>query len=188
MRNQSLGSNIGAVLRRCKKMETSLRRAGMPAFLACLPMALLAWQYALILREKNANIRRICGRIQGWKVTVSELTAHDCARTEFIDLDRKMRTDIEGACDSMRSLHDLCAEICEMFSAVGYESPMLKRGRDRFDATVKEACRLSQSLIDLVDAHDRRALAIRQQQHAMAQAGEASAAAHAARTASAAGV
>ncbi len=57
MRNQSLGSNIGAVLRRCKKMETSLRRAGMPAFLACLPMALLAWQYALILHEKKRQHR-----------------------------------------------------------------------------------------------------------------------------------
>jgi hypothetical protein len=183
MRNQSLGSNIGAILRRCKKMETSLRRAGLPAFLACLPMALLACQYALILREKNANISRISRRIQRWQGTVSELSSHECARTEFIDLDRKMRADIEGACDSMRNLRDLCVEICEMFSAVGYESAMLQRGRDRFDATVKEACRLSQSLIDLVDAHDRRALAMRQQQHAIEQAGEASAAAHAARAA-----
>ncbi|KQV46603.1 MULTISPECIES: hypothetical protein [unclassified Duganella] len=183
MRNQSLGSNIGAILRRCKKMETNLRRAGMPAFLACLPLALLACQYALILRQKNINISRIIGRIQRWKSTVSELSAHDCARTEFIDLDRKMRADIEGACDSMRTLCDLCAEICDMFSAVGYESPMLKRGRDRFDATVEDACSVSQSLIDLVDTHDRRALAIRQQQHAIELAGEASAAAHAVRTA-----
>ncbi|MGW8391491.1 hypothetical protein [Pseudoduganella sp. HUAS MS19] len=183
MRNQSLGSNIGAVLRRCKKMETTLRRAGLPAFLACLPMALLAWQYALILRQKNANISRISRRIRCWQGTVSELSAHDCARTEFIDLDRKMRADIEGACDSMRTLRDLCLEICEMFSAVGYESPMLARGRDRFDETVKQACQLSQALIDLVDAHDRRALAIRQQQHAIEQAGQASAVAHAVRAA-----
>jgi hypothetical protein len=183
MRNQPLGSNIGAILRRCKKMETTLRRAGMPAFLACLPLALLACQYALILCEKNANISRISRKILRWQGTVSQLSAHDCARSEFIDLDRKMRADIEGASDSMRNLRDLCLEICELFSAAGYESPMLKRCCDRFDATVKEACRLSQALVDLVDAHDRRALAIRQQQHAIEQAGEASAAAHAARAA-----
>ena len=108
MRNQSLGSNIGAILRRCKKMETTLRQAGMPAFLACLPLALLALQYALILREKNANISRISRKIVRWQATVSQLSAHDCARTEFIDLDRKMRADIEGASDSMCSLRDLC--------------------------------------------------------------------------------
>jgi len=183
MRKQSLGRNICAVLRRCKQMETTLRRAGMPAFLACLPIALLAWQYALMLREKNANIRRVSRKIQRWQGTVSQLTAHDFARTEFIDLDRKMRADIEGACESMCNLRDLCLEICDLFSSVGYESPMLKRGRDRFDETVKEACRHSQSLIELVDTHDRRALAFRQQQHAIEQAGVASAAAHAARAA-----
>jgi len=185
MRNHSLGSNICALLRRCKQMETTLRRAGLPAFLACLPMALLAWQYALILREKNANISRISRKIQRWQGTVSQLSAHDSARTEFLDLDRKMREDIEGACDSMRNLRDLCVDICELFSAAEYESPMLKRARDRFDETVREACRLSQSLIELIEVHDRRALAIRQQQHAIEQAGEASAAAHAARAAAA---
>ncbi|WP_426322642.1 hypothetical protein [Pseudoduganella sp. R-43] len=183
MRNQSLGSNLGALLRRCKKMEATMRGVGLPSFLACLPLALLAWQYALMLHQKNANINRISRRIQRWQGTVSQLSAHEYARTEFIDLDRKMRADIEGACASMRTLRDLCLDICEMFSVVGYQSAMLTRGRDRFDATVREACRLSQSLIDLVDAHDRRALAIRQQLHAIEQAGEASAAAHAARAA-----
>jgi hypothetical protein len=183
MRNHSLGSNIGAVLRRCKQMETTLRRAGFPAFLACMPMALLALQYALVLHQKNANIGRICGRIRRWQTTVSDLSAHETARAEFIDLDRKMRADIEGACDSMCTLRDLCLEICEMFNAVGYESRLLLRGRDRFAATVKEACSLSQTLIDTVDAHDCRALAIRQQLQAVEQAGAASAAAHALRAA-----
>lgn len=183
MRNHSLSSNIVSLLRRCKALETALRRAGLPTFLACLPVALLALQYALILREKTAGIRRISGRIEGWLATVGELSAHERGRSEFIDLDRKMRGDIEGACDSMRNLRDLCVEICAMFSAVGHESGMLQRGRDRFEETVKEACRLSQALVDAVDAHDRRALAIRQQEHAMDQAGAASAAAHAARAA-----
>lgn len=183
MRNHSLGGNIGSLLRRCKKLETSLRRAGIPAFVACLPIALLAMEYALILRKKNANISRITQRIGRWQATVMEMSGHERTRAEFIDLDRQMRGDIEGACDSMRNLRDLCAEICGMFSEVGYHSAMLRRGRDRFDATVNEACRLSQSLIDTVDAHDRRALAIRQQEHAIVQAGEASAAAHAARAA-----
>ncbi|WP_028104019.1 hypothetical protein [Pseudoduganella violaceinigra] len=181
MRNHSLGGNIGALLHRCKKLETTLRGAGIPAFLACMPLALLAFEYALLLRQKNANISRISRRIMRWQKTVLELSAHEKGRSEFIDLDRKMRGDIEGACDSMRTLRDLCVQICDMFTAVGYESAMLKRGRERFDATVDDACRLSQALIDSVDAHDRRALAIRQQEHAIEQAGEASAAAHAAR-------
>jgi len=183
MRNHSLSGNICSLLRRCKKLEMTLRRAGIPAFFACLPLALLALEYALMLRQKNANISRITRRIARWQATVQELSAHEQARTEFIDLDRKMRADIEGACDSMRTLRDLCVEICDMFAEVGYHSEMLRRGRDRFDATIKEACRLSQSLIDSVDAHDRRALAIRQQEHAVVQAGEASAAAHAVRAA-----
>lgn len=183
MRNQSLSGNIVSVLRRCKELEKAMRKVGIPSFLACLPLSLLALQYALMLREKNANISRISGRIKGWLATVQELSAHERGRSEFIDLDHKMRGDIEGACDSMRNLRDLCVEICAMFSAVGYESGLLQRGRDRFDESVKEACRLSQSLVDAVTDHDRRALAIRQQEHAIEQAGMASAAAHAARAA-----
>jgi hypothetical protein len=183
MRKHSLGGNIGSLLHRCKKLEIALRRAGIPAFLACLPLSLLACEYALILRQKNANISRIARRIGRWQGTVMELSCHEKTRAEFIDLDRQMRGDIEGACDSMRTLRDLCLEICGMFSEVGYDSGMLQRGCERFNATVNEACRLSQSLIDQVDAHDRRALAIRQQEQAIAQAGEASAAAHAARAA-----
>lgn len=183
MRNHSLGGNIGSLLHRCKKLEATMRRAGIPAVLAALPIGLLALEYALILRKKNANISRITRRIGRWQVTVMELSGHERTRAEFIDLDRQMRGDIEGACDSMRTLRDLCVEICSMFSEVGHHSDMLRRGRDRFDATVNEACRLSQSLIDTVDAHDRRALAIRQQEQAIVQAGAASAAAHAARAA-----
>ncbi len=183
MRNHSLGGNIASLLHRCKKLEISLRRAGIPAFLACLPISLLALEYAVILRQKNSNISRITKRIGRWTATVLEMSVHEKTRAEFIDLDRRMRGDIEGASDSMRTLRDLCVEICAMFSEAGYHSAMLQRGCARFDATVKEACRLSQSLIDTVDAHDRRALAIRQQEHAMAKAGEASAAAHAARAA-----
>jgi len=183
MRKHSLGGNIGSLLHRCKKLETSMRRAGFPGFLACLPISLLALEYALILRQKNTNISRITKRIDRWQATVLEMSVHEKTRAEFIDLDRQMRADIEAACDSMRTLRDLCVEICGMFTEVGYHSAMLRRGRDRFDATVNEACRLSRSLIDTVDAHDRRALAIRQQEHALVQAGEASAAAHAARAA-----
>ncbi len=185
MRNHSLGGNIGALLHRCKKFEMAVRRAGLPGFLACLPLALLALEYALMLRKKNASISRISGRIRRWQVTVHELSAHERGRAEFIDLDRKMRGDIQGACDSMCTLRDLCLDICDMFSAVGYESAVLQRSRQRFSATVQEACSLSQSLIDSVDAHDRRALDIRQQEHAIQQAGVASAAAQAARAAAA---
>jgi hypothetical protein len=185
MRNHSLSGNIVSLLRRCKALEAAMRKAGFPAFLACLPVALLALQYVLMLREKTASIRRICGRMHSWLATVGELSAHERGRSEFIDLDRKMRGDIEGACDSMRSLRGLCVEICAMFSAVGHESGLLQRGRDRFEEAVKEACRLSQSLLDAVDAHDCRALAIRQQEHAIEQAGESSAAAHAARASAA---
>jgi hypothetical protein len=181
MRNHSLSGNICSLLRRCKQLELTLRRAGVPGFLACLPLALLAWQYALMLREKNASITRIARRIRRWQGTVQELSAHERARSEFIDLDRKMRADIEGACDSMRTLRDLCGEICDMFAAAGYASATLERCRKRFDDSVNEACRLSQTLVDAVDAHDRRALSIRQQEHAMAQAGQPSAAAQAAR-------
>lgn len=183
MRNHSLSGNITALLRRCKDLESAMRKVGIPAFLACLPMALLALQYTLMLRDKNASISRISGKIDGWTATVREMSAHEIGRSEFIDLDRKMRGDIEGACDSMRTLRDLCVEICAMFSAVGYESRMLQRGRDRFDAAVNEACRRSQSLLTALDEHDRRALAIRQQEHAIQQAGLASAAAQAARLA-----
>ncbi|MYN02023.1 hypothetical protein GTP41_07895 [Pseudoduganella sp. DS3] len=183
MRNHSLSGNIAAVLRRCKELESSMRKVGIPAFLACLPVTLLALQYALMLREKNAGISRISGKIEGWTATVRELSAHEHGRSEFIDLDRKMRGDIEGACESMRALRDLCVEICAMFSAFGYESGMLRRCRDRFDTAVNEACRRSQLLMTAVDEHDRRALAIRQQEHAIQQAGAASAAAHAARVA-----
>jgi len=183
MRNHSLSGNISALLRRCKELESAMRKVGIPAFLACLPLALLAMQYALMLRDKNASISRISGKIDGWTATVRELSAHELGRSEFIDLDRKMRGDIEGACDSMRTLRDLCVEICTMFRAVGYESRMLQRCCDRFDAAVNEACRRSQLLLTAVDEHDRRALAIRQPEHAIQQAGAASAAAHAARVA-----
>jgi hypothetical protein len=183
MRNLSLSGNICSLLRRCKQIEAAMRRAGLPSVLACLPMALLALDYALMLRQKNFNISRITRRMRRWLNTVQELSAQERSRTEFIDLDRKMRSDIEGACESMCNLRDLCVDICEMFAAAGHKSAMLQRGRERFNDTVREACRLSQSLVEAVDAHDRRALAIRQQEHAIAQAGEASAAAQAVRAA-----
>jgi len=181
MRNYSLIGNIGAMLHRCKQLETSMRQAGMPAFLACLPLGVLALQYCFMLRQKTSRIVRIAGRIERWQGTVDQLSAHEKGRSEFIDLDRKMRIDIEAAATSMRGLRELCMEICAMFTAIGYQSPMLESALQRFFNAVENACEASARLVEKVDAHDRRALSIRQQQHALEQAAQASSIAHGAR-------
>lgn len=181
MRNRSRIGRISPSVQRCKELSRVLQRAGMPDFMACLPLSLLSLQHCLILRRKTARIAVIEGRMQRWLATVRDMSAHERARSEFLDLDHSMRNDIVGARDSMRDLCELCSEICGSFAVIGHESDLLERYRQRFVDVVARACVLSDTLVDAIDAHDRCALDIRQQQHALEQAALASAAAHAAR-------
>ena len=95
MRHDPLIDSIGGLLQKFKRFETQARQFGMPLFLAQLPTWLLCLNYCIMMEGKTARIARISCRMQRWLRTVKELSAHERARTEMIDVDLSMREDIE---------------------------------------------------------------------------------------------
>jgi len=183
MRNDPLLTSINGLLQKFKRFETAARQFGMPLFLAQLPTWLLCLNYCIMMEGKTARIARISRRIQRWLGTVRELSAHEKARTELIDVDKGMRDDIEATKRSLMQLRELCISIGTLFGSIGYRSWMLDRTQRAFIKVVDLSCELSTKLQGALEAHDNRALSLLRQEQAQKLAAKASAAAHAARTA-----
>jgi hypothetical protein len=183
MRTDPLIASIGGLLRKFKRFETQAQRFGLPLFLAQLPTWFLCLNYCIMMEGKTARIARISRRIQRWLGTVRELSAHEKARTELIDVDRGMRDDIEATKRSLLQLRELCVNIGTLFSSIGFRSWMLDRTQRAFLKVVDVSCELSTNLQGALEAHDNRALSILRQEQAQKLALEASAAAHAAHAA-----
>jgi hypothetical protein len=183
MRNDPLVASISALLNKFKRYETQMRKFGMPLFLAQLPTWFLCLNYCLMMEGKTARIARIARRIQRWLATIRELSAHEKARTELIDIDRGMRDDIEATKRTLLQMRALCVEIGVQFLGIGFRSWILERSQKAFLAAVDLSCDLATTLQGALEAHDNRALFILRQEQAQQIALKASAEAHAARAA-----
>lgn len=181
MRNDPLVASIGTLLKKFKRFETQMRKFGMPLFLAQLPTWLLCLNYCLMMEGKTARISRIAGRIQRWLSTIRELSAHEKARTELIDIDQGMRNDIESTKRTLLQLRELCVEIGTQFISIGFRSWFLERTQKAFLTAVDLSCERATTLQGALEAHDTRALSLLRQEQAQQLAAQASAEAHAAR-------
>ena len=175
MRQDPLLASIGGMLRRFKRAEAWLRSAGMPVFLARVPVWLLCLQYCIMMRGKTVRISRVAERIACWLETITELSQHDYARIELIDMDSGMRNDIESTKRTLLLLRELSVDVGGMFDSIGFQCRFLDSTQEKFLAVVEESCLTATTLQRAMEKHDVRALALLREMHEAEQAGAAEA-------------
>jgi hypothetical protein len=163
MRQDPSLSNIGGILQKFRKMETRMRKAGLPAFVARLPVWVLCLHYCVMMHGKTMRIDRIAERIEHWLETVTGLSHNAHARTELIDMDRSMRNDIESTKRTLLTLRELCVDVASMFRAIGFTSRMLERTQHAFLDAVDDACITASTLQRALEGHDNRAIELLRQ-------------------------
>ena len=169
------GTSARRLVDAVQKLERSLATAGLPRFVARLPVCCLAWYYCRILDEKIARITRIAGKFDRWGPAICQASPVAQEKLEMLDLDRKMRNDIEFTKVTMMDLRDYSASIGRMFEELGYESAALRRRQSAFIEILEASCASASRMQDALTRHDEAVLA-----RLRAQADAA--AAHAART------
>lgn len=176
MRQDPLLSNIGEILQKVRRMETRMRKAGLPGFLARLPVWVLCLHYCFMMHGKTMRIDRIGERIEHWLETVTALSHNAHARTELIDMDRSMRNDIESTKRTLLTLRELCVDVATMFGSIGFASRLLERTQRAFLDVVDDTCITATTLQRALEGHDNRAIELLRQLDAGEQAGQAAAA------------
>ncbi len=166
MRQDPLSAGIGDMLQKFRKMESWMRRCGIPPVLARMPVWVLCLHYCLMMRGKTARIAKVAERIGRWLDTITELSRHDDSRTELIDMDRGMRNDIESTKRTLLALREISLDVGTMFCSIGFHSRLLDRTQQGFLNVVDASCATATTLQDALDAHDSHALLLlRQMQH-----------------------
>ena len=176
MRQDPLLSSIGEMLQKFRRIETRLRNAGMPGFLARLPVWALCLHYCLMMHGKTIRIDRIAERIEHWLETITGLSHNAHARLELIDMDRGMRNDIESTKRTLLTLRELCVDVATMFGSIGFTSRMLERTQRAFLDAVDDACITATTLQRALEGHDNRAIELLRQIQAQEHAGQLAAA------------
>jgi hypothetical protein len=160
MRQDPLLAGIGGMLRRFKRAEAWLRKAGLPTSLAHIPVWVLCVQYCIMMRRKTARITRIAERIARWLETITEVSQHDKARLELLDMDGGMRNDIESTKRTLLLLREVCVDVGGMFHSIGFKARILESTQEKFLAVVEESCFTATTLQRAFEMHDARALAL----------------------------
>jgi len=169
MRQDPLLSNIGEILQKFRRMETRMRKAGLPGFLARLPVWVLCLHYCFMMHGKTMRIDRIGERIEHWLETITGLSHNVHARTELIDMDRSMRNDIESTKRTLLTLRELCVDVATMFGSIGFASRLLERTQRAFLDAVDDACITATTLQRALEGHDNRAIELLRQLDAREQ-------------------
>lgn len=158
MRQDPMLASIGGMLNKFKRAEDWLRKAGLPTFLARVPVWLLCVHYCIMMEGKTTRISRIAQRIARWLETIEELAQNDKARMELIDIDCGMRNDIESTKRTLFVLRELCVDVGRLFGSIGFRSRILDRTQKAFMAVVDESCTTATTLQRALELHDNRAL------------------------------
>lgn len=153
------GASARRLVDAVQKLERSLAHAGLPRFVARLPVCWLAWYYCRMLDEKIARITRIAGKFDRWGPAIREASPVAQEKLEMLDLDRSMRTDIEFTKVTMMDLRSYCEDIDRMFGELGYESAGLKRRQAAFLAILDASCASASRMQDALTRHDDAVLA-----------------------------
>lgn len=143
------------LLEAVRKLETTLRTAGLPRFLARLPVCWLCWHYCRMLDQKIVRIKRIAGKFEQWLPAIHNLSDQG----EFIDIDLSMRDDIEVTKKTMWELRSYCIDIGRMFEQLGYQSAALKRRQADFLLILETSCASASGMQQALSAHDDAVLA-----------------------------
>ncbi|MRW94262.1 hypothetical protein GJ699_30235 [Duganella sp. FT80W] len=154
------GASARRVVESVQKLERSLRTAGLPLFVARLPVCWLCWYYCRMLDQKIARMKRIAGKFDRWGPTIREISPAAQEKLEMLDLDRSMRTDIEYTKSTMLELRDYCIDIGRMFEQLGYESAALKRRQQLFMEILDLSCASASRMQDALTRHDDAVLAM----------------------------
>ncbi len=172
-----LSDNLERLLEAVRGLEQRLHAAGLPRCLARLPVWWLCWHYCRILDGKIARMDRIRGKFSRWLPVIRRLGDKEPGRSELIDVDRGMRADIGSTRSAMWELRGYCIDIHSRFEKLGYQSGAMQRRQKVFLDLLDESCALASILLDEVDAHDSRALALLQAEQLRERAAAAQAAA-----------
>jgi hypothetical protein len=154
----SLSVSVQRLLNSVKKLEDSLSAAGLPRWMARLPVWWLSWHYCRMLDDKIARTKRVCGKFQRWVPVVRGMSEQAASQLEFIDMNHSMRHDIESTKNTLLELRGYCMEVARMFEELGYTSPRLQLRQQRFVQMIAYACEAASILQQMVAEHDRRAL------------------------------
>lgn len=172
-----VSDNVERLLVAVRQLEARLHAAGLPRFLARLPVWWLCWHYCRMLDGKIVRMDRIRGKFKRWLPVIRSLATEEKSRTEMIDLDRGLRADINGTRNAMWELRDYCIDVGSRFEKLGYVSEALQRRQKIFLGMLEESCELAALLLEEVDAHDCQALALLQAEQLRERAATAQAAA-----------
>ena len=160
MHQDPLLASIGGILRRFKRAEACLRNAGLPTSLARIPVWALCLHYCITMRGKTVRIARIGERIARWLETIVEVSQHEKARFELLDMDGGMRNDIESTKRTLLLLREVCVDVGGMFHSIGFKARILENTQEKFLAVVEECCTTATTLQRAFEMHDMRALAL----------------------------
>jgi hypothetical protein len=142
-----------------RKLEKSLSSAGLPRFVARLPVCWLSWHYCRVLDQKIVRIRRIAGKFEQWRTSIRAICNDAAARMELMDVDRGMRDDIEFTKNTMWELRGYCIDVGRMFEQLGYQSAGLKRRQSAFLRILETSCASASGMQQALTAHDDAVLA-----------------------------
>lgn len=153
------GASARRLAESVQKLERSLAKAGLPRFVARLPVCWLCWHYCRMLDQKIARIQRIAGKFDRWGPAIREMSPAAQEKMEMLDLDRSMRTDIEYTKSTLLELRDYCIDIGRMFEQLGYKSLALQRRQAHFMALLEASCESASRMQDALTRHDDAVLA-----------------------------
>lgn len=155
----STGPSARRLVAAVQKLERNLTTAGLPRFMARLPVWWLCWHYCRMLDQKIVTMRRIAGKFERWGPAIREASPVAHEKLEMLDLDHSMRTDIEFTKSSMMELRDYCADIGRMFDDLGYDSAGLKRRQAALIQVLEDSCAAASRMQDALTRHDEAVLA-----------------------------
>ena len=155
----STGASARRLVNAVQRLERNLATAGLPRFVARLPVCWLSWHYCRVLDKKIVRIRRIAGKFERWRSSIDHISKDAAAQMEMIDVDRSMRSDIEFTKSTMWELRGYCIDVGRMFEQLGYQSARLQRRQTAFLEILERSCESASGMQRALDAHDDAVLA-----------------------------
>jgi hypothetical protein len=153
------GASARRLVASVQKLERTLATAGLPRFVARLPVCWLSWHYCRMLDQKITRMRKIAGKFDSWGPTIREISPVAQEKLEMLDLDHSMRTDIECTKNTMMELRDYCTDIGRMFEQLGYDSVALKRRQATLVQVLDASCASASRMQEALTRHDEAVLA-----------------------------